>query len=657
MALLTPSKNHRSVPLIGFLCSLLCVVYQSLYRAVPSNGDLLTGLPIGKELAHPGTYSPYDLIVSSGIHAPFYLYKYLGGFLYSLNANVDVVWQCFFLFFLFLTFVALWYLALELTNDLLSSALVLAFIAVAHPLRGSLHAAAVPLASFVTALSAMPFALAAIILLLRRQFFASMLLSGFVFDLHPYVGVLTGLAVATGIFFRSEKSLGVRVGMIGCGALLGLPNAVYILAHLTSNFSNVGYDFYSQLRLYALHVFVEDYWRDGYGWFFINLAGAVWFARYVDGWKRQTVWTLFACWFVLMAIYVFNSYVTKNTAILLMFLLRATYFIKPIIFVVVVHGIRRWRSELQEGSSSQSWWSPWEMSAAVCLLFFSSILPMKFAVAADAMALLAYGLMIRLSPLRTTRPRYVIASMVPVALLLLLAFAFVQFPIFSAHAELTEDLIVGAVVLYALFLFVVFYNDPGITVVPREAMVEGQRATTIAFSVLTVFIIHNLIISINDRQAPFIPDFEGITRRIFIHHAPPASAALVQWARTATPQQSLFAICPDDWDDFGGFRLAAERGLYITLVEVNQLSLDAAIYNQGHHRILALGTKFPQRGEYDTRGYYELNPADLRRLGETEHIDFMIFRKSLLHQNVSALPVAYSDERFIVVNLHAPTMQ
>jgi len=653
MALLTPSRNQRSGLLIGFLCSLACVAYQSLYRAVPSNGDLLTGLPIGKEIAHPGTYSQYDLVVSSGIHAPFYLYKYLGGFLYSVNANVDVVWECFFCCFLLLMFLAVWYLAVELTGDLLSSAIVLACIAVAHPLRGSLHAAAVPLAAFVTALSAMPFALAALILLLRRQFFASMLLAGFVFDLHPYVGVLTGLAVAAGVFFRSEKPLGMRLAMIGCGALVGLPNAVYILTHLTSNFSNVAYDFYSQLRLYALHVFVEDYWREGYGWFFINLAGAVWFARYIDGWKRRTVWTLFGCWFVLMAMYIFNSYVTKNTAILLMFLLRATYFIKPIIFVIVVHGIRRWRIELREGTPSRQWWSPWEMSAAVTLLFLSSILPMKYAVVADAMALLAYGLMIRLSPIRSRRPQFVLAPMIPVALISILCFAAVQLPIFAANAELMENMIVGVVVAYALFLFAAFRNDAGTDATPREAADKNPSISTIAFSVFTILIVHNIIVSLNDKVFPLVPDFKGIKQRIFMHQATPDAAALTQWARTATPQQSLFAICPDDWDDFGGFRLAAERGLYITIVEVNQLSLDAAIYNQGHHRVLALGTKFPRRGEFDTRGYYDLSPADLQKLGETEHIDFMIFRKSLLHNSFSAPSIAYSDERFIVVNLHA----
>lgn len=104
------------------------------------------------------TFFPYDLIVSSGIRGPFHLYKHLGGFLYQNNVNVNLVWHSLFLGFLFLTFLAFWFLSFELTGDSLSSALVLPMIAVTHPLRGSLHAAAVPLAAFVTALAAMPFA-------------------------------------------------------------------------------------------------------------------------------------------------------------------------------------------------------------------------------------------------------------------------------------------------------------------------------------------------------------------------------------------------------------------------------------------------------------------------------------------------------------------
>ncbi|HTR81883.1 MAG TPA: hypothetical protein VMM58_09655 [Bacteroidota bacterium] len=647
---LSSSSVNRSALLIGSICSSICVVYQSLYRAVPSNIDLFTGLPLGKEFAHPGLYSPYDLVVSSGIRGPFYLYKYLGGFLYSINANVDIVWQCFFVCFLFLTFLALWLLSFELTQDLFSSALVLAFLAVAHPLRGSLHAADVPIQSFVTALAAMPFALLAIVLVIRKQFFAAMALSGLVFNLHPYVGLLTGSAVATGIFLKSGMTLGKRILWIIGGSLLGLPNAIYILTHLSSNFSGVGYNFYAQLRLYALHVFAEDYWREGYGWFFANLAGAVWFSRYIDPWKRRMVWALFMCWFALMGLYIFNSYFTKNTAILLMFLMRATYFIKPIIFIYVIHGIRRWRGELETNDHSIRWWMPWEISAAVFLLFVSSILPMRFAVPADAMALLAYGFLVRLIRPRPARIRLFFASVLPIASSALILLGLLWLPVFSENKEPVENFIVGGVVFLSLFMLIALQRTETTTHV-IESGVPEKSPMRIIMAVCAVLAIHQLVISFYDKQIPFVPDFAGIKQRIFIHQAPHSSAALMQWARTSTPQSSLFAICPDEWDDLAGFRLIAERGIFITIVEVNQLSLDAAIYNQGHERLLSLGTKFPNRREYDTRGYYELGPSDLKKLRE-EHVDYMVFKRSLLHGYLSTLPASYSDAHYVVVDLH-----
>jgi len=335
-----------------------------------------------------------------------------------------------------------------------------------------------------------------------------------------------------------------------------------------------------------------------------------------------------------------------------LFLMRATYFIKPIIFIFVVHGIRRWHSELRKRSQSPAWWSPWELSAAGFLLFFSSILPMKYSVAADALAFLAYGFMVRVVPVRSTFVRSLFSLVLPVAGGLLFGLTVVQFPTMLAYRDLTENIIVGLVVLYALILLAVFKYDSAFFEARLEVKAGDSTLPAIVFSVLTVLVVHNLIISINDRRLPFIPDVEEIKQRIFIHQAPPATAALMLWARTTTPRKSLFAVCPDDWNNFCGFRLVADRGLYITIEEINQLSLDPAVYEQGQHRVQALGTKFPRRGEFDTRGYYDLSLSDLKRLRDDEHVDFMIFEKSLLHGDLSGVPPAYSDDRFIVVNLH-----
>ena len=631
----------------------MCVVYQSLYRAVPSNGDLLTGLPIGEEFARPGLFSQFDLIVSSGMRSPYHLYKYLGGFLFQTHSDVDLIWHFFFLTFLFLTFLSAWYLSLELSGDILTSGLVLALIAVAHPLRGSLHAAAFPLASFVTAQAAMPLALTAIVLVLRHRHFPSMALSGIVFNLHPYVGLLTGFAVATAILFTSKESLRTRAVAIIGGGLFAVPNIIYVLTHLPSNFAPVGYDFYAQFRYYQMHVFVEDHWREGYGWFFMNIAGVVWFSRYIDKGKRTMVFVMFVCWFFLMGGYVFNAYVLKNKAIFLMYLFRATYFIKPIVFILVVHGIRQMRRDLRKSEISQTWWSPTELSIAIAFLFISAILPMDFAVVGDILSLIAYGFFARLMG-RTAgvlRYRQFFNAVLLFGFLLLFVLILVHSGGLASMREPVENIIVGFVVCVSLVSLFLFSKLTGESQESHTHMARGHVVPRWVLAPLMILLIHHGIISLKDKTIPFVPDVQGIKERILMHRAPSQTAGVMNWARTATSEGSMFVVPPDEWNEFGSFRLVTGRSLFVTIVEVNQLSLDASVYHQAHERLVSLNIGFPGRREFDTRGYYTMTDPQLRNLAEKEHADYLIAEKGRLGPTLASLAPAYSDEHFVAIDL------
>ena len=632
----------------------MCVIYQSLYRAVPSNGDLWTGLPIGEEFARPGLFSQFDLIVSSGMRSPYHLYKYLGGFLVQMHSDVDLIWHSFFLMFLFLTFLSLWYLSLELSGDILTSGLVMAVIAVAHPLRGSLHAAAFPIASFVTAQAAMPLALTAIVLVLRHRHFPAMALSGMIFNLHPYVGLLAGFGVAAVILFASKESFRSRATAIVGGGLFAMPNIIYVLSHLPANFAPVGYDFYAQFRYYQMHVFVEDHWREGYGWFFMNVAGAVWFSRYIDKGKRTTVFVMFACWFILMGGYVFNAYVLKNKAILLMYLFRATYFIKPIIVILIIHGIRRMRRDLRDGEITQTWWSPSELSAAIAVLFISAILPMNFAVIGDILSLIAYGFLARQMGQSTGVSRYrrFFNAVLLTGFLMLFVLILVHSGGLASMRDEVENIIVGFVVAVSLIDLFLFWNLAGDRQETHTQAVRGRVAPRWILAPLMILLIHHGIISLKDKTVPFVPDLQGIKERILMHRAPSQTAGIMNWARTATSEGSMFAVPPNEWSEFGPFRLVTNRSLFVTITEVNQLSLDASVYHQAHERLVSLNIGFPKRREFDTRGYYTLSDSQLRNLAEKEHVYYIIAEKSLLGPTLASLAPAYSDEHFVAIDLH-----
>ena len=642
----------KSNTILGSLISIVCVVYQSLYRVVPANGDVLLGLPIAKEQAHPGLYSSYDLLVSSGIRGPFHLYKYLGGMLYSNRANVDVIWEILFLVFLFLTFLLVWHLSMEITGNTLSSALVLAVIAVAHPLRGTLHAAAVPIQSFITASAAMPFALGAIFLIFRKRALWAMALASFVFNIHPYVGLLTASAIAVVIFFERGRSLRVRLGVVLAGGALAIPNIIYILGHMSTNFVGTNSDFYTQFRLYAMHVFVEDHWREGYGWFFTNLGGAVLFSRYIDGWKRRIVLFMFAWWFVLMGAYALNAYVTTIPSLLLTFLFRATYFIKPLVLIFIVHGLHMWRKALRQDDNVHSWWQPWEYSFAVGILFLSSILPMASAVLADILALIAYGMLaILFTGIGRFHKRMLVSTM-PMGVVLLCSYALSYFIRPSPISLLIENSIVGVVVIFGLYMIFALRKvaplpfpdekDAKIQAIPRNVVLAA----------LSILLVHHLIISLKDRQKPFVPDIQAIKERIFIQRDFGKTADLMEWVRNSTPQASLFAIPPEVDTELGAFRLNAERGVFITLDEVNQLAFDASIYHEAHRRITRLGVVVSDRRKFDTHGYYELTRANLRALSHEEHVDYAIFAREQLHGELATLPRAFSGHRYVVINLH-----
>jgi hypothetical protein len=651
-AAITSTKANRGI-VGGFVISILCVVYQALFRAIPENQDLMIGLPIAKEFVHPGTYSPYDLIVSSGVREPYHLYKYLGGLLYSINANFDLVWNILFLSFLFLTFFLLWFLSLELTESKVGSALVLALIAVAHPLRGSLNAAAFPCPAFVTTIAAIPFSLGAMILILRKRYFWAMALSGIAFDIHPYVGVLSIIPVGAAILLTSEKPFRARVAAVAGGGLLGVPNLIVILFTMHSNFNPVGYNFYEQFRLYAVHAFIYDHWREGYGWFFVNIAGVALFSRYLEDRKWRIIRIMLLCWFFLMAGYAFNSYVTKNTTVLIMFLFRATYFVKPIIFIVVVNGIHRWRKELHAMSPSMKWWEPKELSLAVALLFLSAIFPMKLAVVSDAMGLLAYGLILRSHDMETKAFKASAYVLLLLGMVLLGGSIAALTPALSSQEAVIEDSIVAVVVFCGLALAMIFRTVNRQRTIPAPSSAEKISTGRLVLVSLAVILIHHSIISVKDRHLPFVPDFDGIAKRIAMHRAPERTAALMDWARHNTPQQSLFVVPPDDWDNFCSFRLVAERGVYITCIEVNQLAYDATVYRAGHLRLVGLGVTIPSHNTFDGTGYNRLTRQDLHRLASQDHADYIVFANDKLHGELASMPTVYHDSFFSVIDLRA----
>ncbi|MBI3979854.1 MAG: hypothetical protein HY331_16890 [Chloroflexi bacterium] len=128
----------------------------------------------------------------------------------------------------------------------------------------------------------------------------------------------------------------------------------------------------------------------------------------------------------------------------------------------------------------------------------------------------------------------------------------------------------------------------------------------------------------------------------------PGEVALFDWARTRTDLDALFAVPPVD-TRFLKFRLAAERGVYASVHDVNQLAFDKSVYALAHRRLLTLGLAVLGRHQFDEAGYYALPPDRYRQLA-SEGVSYVIFDRARLNERPN-LPVAYEDASYVVFRL------
>ena len=129
----------------------------------------------------------------------------------------------------------------------------------------------------------------------------------------------------------------------------------------------------------------------------------------------------------------------------------------------------------------------------------------------------------------------------------------------------------------------------------------------------------------------------------------PELAPLFTWVRQSSPPGSLFLVPPID-ARFYPFRLIAERGIYISLSDINQLSYDASVYGEGHNRLVRVGLRVLGRHQFED-GYYRLSRDQLVELRKTDAIDYAVFDRSMLSEQLAAELPAYADDHFVVLRL------
>lgn len=339
--------------LLATALSLILIVYISFYGNLPANcHDLHLWLPISLDWAQPGLFPMEDLIISSGRKIPFHFYRLIGS-VYKMGVDIEMAIYGIYLTFLFLTFLSTWYLAFSVCKHKLAATMAVVLLATVEG-KGTLNACGVPLSCLVTAHIALPLALFALGKTFNLRWLQGLLIGTLTFNIHPYIGLITLCLVATIFVSEAPTALSNKISWLFLAGLLCLPNVVYMLFNVSANFSfHPGKDskeFYEIFKMYAFHVYIRDHWRGGYGWFFLNLAGAIYFAGGLPKQlermtKRALTVLLFLC-----AVYLLNLYSVKYKGLLLTFLISGTgYFFKPLVLILLSHGVVRWLQTVNMG--------------------------------------------------------------------------------------------------------------------------------------------------------------------------------------------------------------------------------------------------------------------------------------------------------------------
>lgn len=634
---------------IAILGSLVLIFYTGLF---PMNGDVMLALPIAHAVADPGLYAPEDLIVSNGIEGPYHLYK-LASWFYRWDWNIDLIWQGLFFGFLVLYLWAIWHLAFEMTGNLSVAAIACTVLVIMSPIRGSLNWSFVPQQSFVTSLAAMPIGLFSIVFLYKKKFLAASLLGGLVFNVHPYVGLIVlACNVFVVLFHDSSMPFIRKVGVLS-GGLLGLPNLWFLFNSMVlRSASGSSGQFYEQFRLLAWHAFIEDHWTEGYGWFALLLGLGVFFLPLLKEPVRKITGILIIGLMGIVAVYAINLYVFKIEFLLITYMFRATYFLKPLLIIVVVHGVMVWirevRPEFEFNHKPIIQYKSFIVGLLIVLSFLAIIMPPV--TMAEGFFLMLCGLVLFYSGDNRLKDRLMGLAFLVLGIGMISAFYDGRlFPNYDGSGP-WYAVFTGVTVAAGLWMLTVYRKGLAF---PIES--GNDKDSTFRFSarICLFFVVGYIFFGAlwNRNIKLLIPTGHGsLHERVFVSEAAPEVAGLTEWARSESPRGSLFVVPPGD-PNFYNFRLSGERGVFITIHEVNQLLFDATIMDEVLSRLKALGVTLTSRHHYDLVGYEALNDVNLERLNEEWGADYFVAVRGSRTAEMSQFPVVWENEYYRVFEL------
>ena len=633
----------RSRVLLALTCGSLATAFLAFFTPLPQVADEHLALPIARAVADSTLYPASDLLVSSGLRGPFHLYR-AASFLYASGIDVDAVWYWLLIAVLWGTFVALWALVAGVTRSPWIASIVTAILAAANPYRGTLHWFLLPQSNLVTSTLATPFAISALALAVWGHSGAGLIVAALTFNLHPSIGLVTAAAIAIAMIADGSCTWRARAAWFAGAAAAALPNVLYVALNASANFVpnpvTPGLSFAELFGIYADHAYIADHWRENYGWFVLQIGGMIALRRALPRESARTTAALTAAFIGIAALWLVALYTVNYSGITLVFGLRGMAFVKVLAFAAVAGGLAHWVAAADGRARVLR-------SATVAVLFVAAI--HKNLDIGEGLAATAWGTFVALTYGRRHRATLLVAiALAAVGLTQILGqgwgiLGVAQFSVDGIDAARLATISAACLMLMTVAL------APTDDAAYAGAAVQPRAAWTAVVACAAVLAVTVVLRGRLDRLAPTSSAEIRLARRLA---APDSTVAdLVRWISRGTPAGALIAVPPVD-PRFLVLRLAAGRGVFATLGDVNQLAYDATQYGMAHARLVAQGVVVTGRHRFDATAWDTLGVQRITAIAR-DGADFAVFGAAQRNTNPLAWPVVYRDERWVAYDLRS----
>jgi hypothetical protein len=628
-----------------------------------------------KARAFPDKYSKHDLLIESGARLPYFVSHWIAP-LYRTKWPVEMLWTMAGVVVWFFFMASFWVLAEALTGERWIAFIALLITMTSSPYSGTLHWNPLYPVTVIPFFVAIPIVFIEIALILNGSYMTPATLSAATFYIHPSCGAIAGSLYLASIFFDLRGSMIEKGASLALFSVMMAPFAMSIIAVkkekvvMTTDLANI-------FRKTLYHCFVEKHLHEGYGIFGLMLYATALLSPYYHGSlvNPKALYGVVAVLIALPVLSTINIYTIFSASVKQMSLFRATLYLKAICFTMMTFGAFRFAQSAQVISDGSLALPVFYISCA--LYFLAAGVATQLAtseghrdlITSEFMALA--GAVLMSVAVLGSKDAFV-QSLVSTGLSLVLAYLMVKCLEKSSGGNLvvvkylTSGGNDGRIdKLRALNAFNFFFGIIGVALVIARYWASGRYSTGIVVNnhlspdsetlialvtIFTVLIVTRRFIALG-KTGTYMERLNAIMfpeRKTTV--APPLyeATALSLWAKTETPNGSMFIVDPGD-QRFMAFRYFAERSIWIFHYDVQALNYDPYSFKQGYARFKSLGADYiVDRGFIPSfGGYYNLSKQEWAATIENQPIDYIVFDTSRMTVFLN-MPVAYEDDNFIV---------